>query len=204
MQRGCSVGSPQVLQVWWPLVSQVRRPRRSQCCCSEVMPATVHGSFKPAGCSKIKMPATTPSSPTADLPPAVAQFSSRGSSSLVTARSRAPAVVAGPRDKATATKTACHGLQSSLLRHGSGVPWSVLEASPVSVLRGFQCTHPHSPLDVRRHRDVLSVLCPVLCCFLYCAPHDFSFPLVCPYLFLPVSCPRLVWLLMYSYPAVFY
>ncbi len=143
MQHGSSVGSPRVLQVWWPLISQVHRPQRSQCFCSKVMAAAVCGSLKPAGCSEIKTPVATPSSPMANLPPVAAHFGSRGSSSLVTARSRAPAVVAGLRDKATATKTACHGLQSSLLRHGSGVPWSVLEASPVSVLRGFQSAHPN-------------------------------------------------------------
>ncbi len=83
--------------------------------------------------------------------------------------SRAPAVVAGPRDKATATKTACHGLLSSLLRHG--------------LLSSLLC---HGPLSSLIRHGLLSSL--IRHGALYCLFHPGGVPFV-PVLHQPPGCP---------------
>ncbi len=98
---------------------------------------------------------------------------------------KVPAVVAGPREEAMATKTTCHGLQSSQLNLGLCPVCSVLEAPvllslTMSVLRGLQSAQPGGTVTARvtpsgRGESCQSsvvcvmcsrLLCPYMVCFL--------------------------------------
>ncbi len=95
-----------------------------------------------------------------------------------------------------------HGLQSSQLRHGlrhlfrSGGPRPVVLS--VSVLRGLQSAHPPSPVELLRRGTRLpgggSYVRVLLCVS--------SVPASCVHIWF-VSCPRQMWSLVNSCPAVF-
>ncbi len=89
--------------------------------------------------------------------------------------------------EAKAPKTTCHGLLSSLHRHGLCCLFRSGGPHPVFVLRGLQSAHPSSPVELLRHGTRLpgggSYVRVLLC--VSCVPAS------CAHIWF-VSCPRLM------------